>query len=179
MLMQTVFFGLANIIEPARCIELLKKLLAKQYARKGKDVNHKNWDMVDNALAGPQGSQVRSPSMTQRNRTSTTRKEDYHETPRQDNQRNQAISIFPWNSYTTNEKGHGPEFGYGIFNSLGALRNVAKKLISDLFKAGELKEKMEAILPVRNDIVKSAKLSEQIKPLLAKVENPPEKMAPL
>ena len=117
--------------------------------------------------------------MTQRNRTSTTRKEDYHETPRQDNQRNQAISIFPWNSYTTNEKGHGPEFGYGIFNSLGALRNVAKKLISDLFKAGELKEKMEAILPVRNDIVKSAKLSEQIKPLLAKVENPPEKMAPL
>ena len=52
MLMQTVFFGLSNIIEPARCIELHKKLFTKQYARKGKDVNHKNWDMVDNALAG-------------------------------------------------------------------------------------------------------------------------------
>ena len=50
--MQTVILGLANIIEPARCIELHKKLFTKQYARKGKDVNHKNWDMVDNALAG-------------------------------------------------------------------------------------------------------------------------------
>ena len=52
MHMQTVFFGLANIIEPARCIELLKKSIAKQYARKGKDVIQKNWDMVDHALAG-------------------------------------------------------------------------------------------------------------------------------
>ena len=52
MLMQTVFFGLANIIEPARCIELLKKSIAKQYARKGKDVIQKNWDMVGHALTG-------------------------------------------------------------------------------------------------------------------------------
>ena len=52
MHMQTVFFGLANIIEPARCIELLKKSIAKQYARKGNDVIQKNRDMVDHALAG-------------------------------------------------------------------------------------------------------------------------------
>ena len=38
---------------------------------------------------------------------------------------------------------------------------------------------MGAILPVWNDDVKSAELSEQIKPLLAKVENPSEKMASL
>ena len=43
----------------------------------------------------------------------------------------------------------------------------------------QLKEKMRAILPVWNDDVKSAELSEQIKPLLAKVENPSEKMASL
>jgi len=381
MLMQTVFFGLANIIEPKTCIDLLKKSIAKQYARKGKDVIQKNWDMVDHALAGlkefkydreewlnakeqPQpekkgimklldmtikqladevtvdevpeiasvppglskyekrGIAVSVPiwdekkcvqcntcaitcphavirpflltpkeaagmktlkakgkeikqfqyriqitpfdctgcgacvqacptgalKMQKRNhkidRTETKNWDQCIAAPNRGHLINKKTvrgsqfqqpllefngacpgcgepaiiklltqlygdqlyianatgcslvwsATFPWNPYTVNAKGHGPvwanslfednaEFGYGIFNSIIARRNVAKKLISDLLKAGEfkgeLKEKMEAILPVWNDHAKSAELAEQIKPLLAKVENPSEKMASL
>ncbi|KAH0796070.1 pyruvate:ferredoxin (flavodoxin) oxidoreductase [Histomonas meleagridis] len=52
MIMQTVFFALANVLPQEKCIPLLKESIAKQYARKGKDVIQKNQAAVDSALAG-------------------------------------------------------------------------------------------------------------------------------
>ncbi|OHS98215.1 pyruvate:ferredoxin oxidoreductase A [Tritrichomonas foetus] len=52
MIMQTVFFGLAGVMPPEKCIPLLKQSIAKQYARKGKDVITKNQAAVDSALEG-------------------------------------------------------------------------------------------------------------------------------
>lgn len=52
MIMQTVFFGLAQVIPTEKCIPLLKQSIAKQYARKGKEVISKNQAAVDEALQG-------------------------------------------------------------------------------------------------------------------------------
>lgn len=52
MIMQTVFFGLAGVMPADKCIPLLKASIAKQYARKGKDVISKNQAAVDSALEG-------------------------------------------------------------------------------------------------------------------------------
>ena len=52
MIMQTVFFGLSGVMPPEKCIPLLKESIAKQYARKGKDVIQKNQAAVDSALSG-------------------------------------------------------------------------------------------------------------------------------
>lgn len=52
MIMQTVFFGLANVLPPEKVIPLLKQSIAKQYARKGKEVIAKNQQAVDEALKG-------------------------------------------------------------------------------------------------------------------------------
>jgi len=103
-------------------------------------------------------------------------------------------ATFPWNTWTTNEKGHGPvwanslfeenaEFGYGMFNSIEARRIITKKLIAELLKEGEfkgeLKEKMEDIIANWNNQAKTVKLAEEIKPLLKKIENPSKKMEQL
>ena len=52
MIMQTVFFALANVLPQEKCIPLLKQSIAKQYARKGKEVIAKNQAAVDEALGG-------------------------------------------------------------------------------------------------------------------------------
>jgi pyruvate-ferredoxin/flavodoxin oxidoreductase len=91
-------------------------------------------------------------------------------------------ATYPFNPWTTNEKGHGPawanslfednaEFGYGIIHAIQARRNTTKKLICDVVKGNEvygtLKQKLEAIVDVWEDREKTTKLSEEIKPLLA------------
>lgn len=103
-------------------------------------------------------------------------------------------ATFPWNPYCTNELGQGPawanslfednaEFGYGIFHSIEARRNSAKKLIIDLIASGEisgeLKTKFDALLDVWNDDEKAIKISNELKPLLKKINNPSIKMADL
>ncbi len=50
MVMQTVFFKLANVIPVEDAINYLKKAIEKTYGRKGKDVVEKNWRAVDAAL---------------------------------------------------------------------------------------------------------------------------------
>jgi pyruvate-ferredoxin/flavodoxin oxidoreductase len=50
MVMQTAFFGLANVMPQVKSIELMKKSIQKQYKRKGRDVIEKNWRMVDLSL---------------------------------------------------------------------------------------------------------------------------------
>jgi len=52
MLMQTVFFHLSQVLPAEKYIPLLKQSIAKQYARKGKDVIAKNQLAVDKALEG-------------------------------------------------------------------------------------------------------------------------------
>jgi len=52
MIMQTVFFQLAGIMPPEKCIKLLKKSIEKMYIRKGHEVIEKNWAMVDHAIGG-------------------------------------------------------------------------------------------------------------------------------
>ena len=52
MLMQTVFFHLSGVLPAEKYIPLLKQSIAKQYARKGKDVIAKNQLAVDKALEG-------------------------------------------------------------------------------------------------------------------------------
>jgi len=99
-------------------------------------------------------------------------------------------ATFPWNPYTTNEKGHGPawanslfednaEFGFGMFHSIEARRNFTKKLITDILAAGELKgelkQKMEKIVSVWNTD-ETIELAEEIKPMLAQVSNPSEQI---
>ena len=52
MIMQTVFFSLADVMPVDKCITLLKKSIEKQYIRKGKEVIAKNCEMVDAAQGG-------------------------------------------------------------------------------------------------------------------------------
>ncbi|KAG9394682.1 Pyruvate-flavodoxin oxidoreductase [Carpediemonas membranifera] len=51
MVMQTVFFGLANVIPMEHAISLLKKEIEKTYGRKGKDIVEMNWKAVDASMA--------------------------------------------------------------------------------------------------------------------------------
>ena len=89
---------------------------------------------------------------------------------------------YPFNPWTTNEKGHGPawanslfednaEFGFGMFHAVEARRNTAKTLIQELIAKNEvygaLKEKLEKLLAVWDDYDKSAEAAEEVKPLLA------------
>nr|AAV74342.1 pyruvate:ferredoxin oxidoreductase A-like protein [Trichomonas vaginalis] len=100
-------------------------------------------------------------------------------------------ATFPFNPFTTNERGHGPawanslfednaEFGYGMFKAVEARRNITKKLVVELLESGEikgeLKELFEQLLKVWDQDKESGDLAEKIKPLLAKVQNPSEKM---
>jgi pyruvate-ferredoxin/flavodoxin oxidoreductase len=50
MVMQTVFFKLANVIPVDEAIDYLKTAIEKTYGRKGKDVVQMNWKAVDEAL---------------------------------------------------------------------------------------------------------------------------------
>lgn len=50
MIMQTVFFKLANVIPVDEAITYLKKAIEKTYGKKGKDVVEMNWKAVDAAL---------------------------------------------------------------------------------------------------------------------------------
>jgi pyruvate-ferredoxin/flavodoxin oxidoreductase len=52
MIMQTVFFSLSGVLPADKAIQLLKKSIAKQYARKGQEVIAKNQAAVDSALGG-------------------------------------------------------------------------------------------------------------------------------
>jgi len=92
---------------------------------------------------------------------------------------------FPWNTYTTNAQGHGPtwanslfednaEFGYGIIHAVQARREIAKKLIESLLKKGTLPSELNALftelLACYDDVEKSNKVAEKIKPLLLGLE---------
>ncbi len=48
--MQTVFFKLANVMDPDRAIELIKAAIKKTFLRKGEDIVKMNWEAVDRAL---------------------------------------------------------------------------------------------------------------------------------
>ncbi|UCF12373.1 MAG: pyruvate:ferredoxin (flavodoxin) oxidoreductase [Thermoplasmatales archaeon] len=50
MVMQTVFFKLANVIPVDMAIGYLKKAIEKTYGKKGKDIVRMNWNAVDFAL---------------------------------------------------------------------------------------------------------------------------------
>lgn len=50
MVMQTVFFKLANVIPVDKAITYLKKAIEKTYGKKGRDVVEMNWKAVDIAL---------------------------------------------------------------------------------------------------------------------------------
>ena len=50
MVMQTVFFKLANVIPVDEAIKYLKDAIEKTYGRKGKDIVEMNWKAVDEAL---------------------------------------------------------------------------------------------------------------------------------
>ncbi|MCD6461302.1 MAG: pyruvate:ferredoxin (flavodoxin) oxidoreductase [Thermoplasmata archaeon] len=50
MIMQTVFFKLANIMPVDEAMTLLKKAIEKTYGKKGEDVVKMNWKAVDSAL---------------------------------------------------------------------------------------------------------------------------------
>ncbi len=51
MVMQTVFFGLSNVLPMDRAIALLKEQIEKTYRRKGKEVVDMNWRAVDATMA--------------------------------------------------------------------------------------------------------------------------------
>jgi pyruvate-ferredoxin/flavodoxin oxidoreductase len=51
MVMQAVFFGLSEIMPSEKCIALMKKSIAKQFQRKGRDVIDRNCAMVDKSLS--------------------------------------------------------------------------------------------------------------------------------
>ena len=50
MVMQTVFFKLANVLSVDDAIKYLKEAIEKTYAKKGKDIVEMNWKAVDAAL---------------------------------------------------------------------------------------------------------------------------------
>ncbi|HKL20405.1 MAG TPA: pyruvate:ferredoxin (flavodoxin) oxidoreductase, partial [Tichowtungia sp.] len=56
--MQTVFFKLANVIDPDEAIGYIKKAIEKTFSRKGEDIVKMNCDAVDKALAGLEEVQV-------------------------------------------------------------------------------------------------------------------------
>ncbi|MCD6468458.1 MAG: pyruvate:ferredoxin (flavodoxin) oxidoreductase, partial [Thermoplasmata archaeon] len=60
MVMQTVFFKLANVIQVDKAIKYLKNAIEKTYGRKGRDVVEMNWKAVDRALENIQ--EVKYPS---------------------------------------------------------------------------------------------------------------------
>ena len=47
--MQVAFFKLANVIEPAKAIELVKKYVEKQFIKKGREIVEMNWNAIDMA----------------------------------------------------------------------------------------------------------------------------------
>jgi pyruvate-ferredoxin/flavodoxin oxidoreductase len=51
MVMQAVFFGLSGVMPAEKCVGLMKKSIAKQFQRKGRDVIEKNCAMVDRSLS--------------------------------------------------------------------------------------------------------------------------------
>lgn len=50
MVMQTAFFAIANILDPKKSIELIKKSIEKTYSRKGKEIVEMNWNAVDKTV---------------------------------------------------------------------------------------------------------------------------------
>ncbi len=50
--LQTCFFAISGVLEPARAIERIKASIAKTYGRRGKDVVERNLRAVDAAIAG-------------------------------------------------------------------------------------------------------------------------------
>ncbi len=48
--MQVAFFKLANVIEPDKAIELVKKYVEKQFIKKGKEIVEMNWKAIDMAV---------------------------------------------------------------------------------------------------------------------------------
>ncbi len=50
--LQTCFFAISGVLEPARAIEGIKASIAKTYGRRGKDVVERNLSAVDEAIAG-------------------------------------------------------------------------------------------------------------------------------
>ncbi|TVR68636.1 MAG: pyruvate:ferredoxin (flavodoxin) oxidoreductase [Spirochaetaceae bacterium] len=48
--MQVAFFKLANVIEPDKAIELVKKYVEKQFASKGREIVEMNWNAIDLSL---------------------------------------------------------------------------------------------------------------------------------
>ncbi|MCG8481103.1 MAG: pyruvate:ferredoxin (flavodoxin) oxidoreductase [Spirochaetales bacterium] len=47
--MQVAFFKLANVIDPAKAIELVKKYVEKQFIKKGREIVEMNWKAIDMA----------------------------------------------------------------------------------------------------------------------------------
>jgi len=48
--MQVAFFKLANVIEPSKAIELVKKYVEKQFLKKGREIVEMNWKVIDMAV---------------------------------------------------------------------------------------------------------------------------------
>lgn len=47
--MQVAFFKLANVIDPQKALELVKKYVEKQFAKKGREIVEMNWKAIDMA----------------------------------------------------------------------------------------------------------------------------------
>ncbi len=48
--MQVAFFKLANVIDPKKAIELVKKYVEKQFLKKGREIVEMNWKVIDMAM---------------------------------------------------------------------------------------------------------------------------------
>lgn len=50
VVMQTAFFELSNVIEPAKAIQLIKDTIKKTYGKKGQDIVDQNWKAVNSTV---------------------------------------------------------------------------------------------------------------------------------
>jgi len=95
-------------------------------------------------------------------------------------------SSFPWSAYTTNQAGHGPtwafslfednaEFGFGMYQSVQARRNIALKLVEKTLEGPypeSLKDSLKKLVKVWDMREESAEAALVAQAELKKISNP-------